>query len=216
MSVQEHLAPYLNRVVILLHQNASANLNIFCRNGKVTINIFQDLGDIPLQSKSVHPIYPKVMKKNIKPSQLNRLQRRATTRTEEAIQATRYQQQVAENAKKELEEAKLVAEKSSMEAEQAKAETEQSKAKLDQMKLQAEKVNTDKSAQELTCKRCDLTFETALKHHHHIMINHENGYDCSTCGTICKSLNHLKYHWNESCGDRYCEFCKLDAPTCHL
>ena len=39
MAIQEHLAPYLNRFVILLHQKATAKLELTCKDGKVNVNM---------------------------------------------------------------------------------------------------------------------------------------------------------------------------------
>ena len=46
MSAQEHLAPYLNRFVILLQQKAKARLKLTCNEGKLNINIHHDIGVI--------------------------------------------------------------------------------------------------------------------------------------------------------------------------
>ena len=88
MSLHDHIAPYLNRFVILFNQNATAKLELSCTEGKVNVNIFHDLGAIkqplpptpPVQKRS----YNKVLKNNLKTSQLNRLKRRAAARAEEA------------------------------------------------------------------------------------------------------------------------------------
>ena len=57
------------------------------------------------------------MKKNIGTSQLNRLQRRAFERAEEAKREAKLQQKIAEQAKLETVEAKCEAEKAKKEAE---------------------------------------------------------------------------------------------------
>ena len=46
MSVQELIAPYLNRFLILFDQNANAKLELSCAEGKVNMNIFHELGVI--------------------------------------------------------------------------------------------------------------------------------------------------------------------------
>ena len=80
MSVQELIAPYLNRFVILFNQNATAKLEFSCAEGKVNVNIFHELEAI----RQPLPTTPLVLKKNLKASQLKRLQRRAAARAEEA------------------------------------------------------------------------------------------------------------------------------------
>ena len=78
MSIQEQLAPYLNRFVILFHQNASAKLELSCTNGKVSVNIMHDFGvvekTVPPKKPDQQP-YNEVLKKNLKQSQINRLQK---------------------------------------------------------------------------------------------------------------------------------------------
>ena len=87
MSVQELIAPYLNRFVIMFNQNATAKLEFSCAEGKVNVNILdleairQPLPTTPLVTKAG---YNEVLKKNLKASQLIRLQRRAAALTEEA------------------------------------------------------------------------------------------------------------------------------------
>ena len=60
------------------------------------------------------------MKKSITKSQVNRLQKQANARAEEAIAETKVQQEIAENAKTELEKATKDAEKAILEAEKPK------------------------------------------------------------------------------------------------
>ena len=87
MSIQEQLAPYLNRFVILFHQNASAKLELSYTNGKVSVNIMHDFGvvekTVPPKKPDQQP-YNEVLKKNLKQSQINRLQKRASARAEQA------------------------------------------------------------------------------------------------------------------------------------
>ena len=87
MSIQEQLAPYLNRFVILFHQNASAKLELSCTHGKVSVNIMHDFGvvekTVPPKKPYQQP-YNEVLKKNLKSSQNNRLQKRASVRAEQA------------------------------------------------------------------------------------------------------------------------------------
>ena len=73
MCVQELIVSYLNRFVILFNQNATAKLEFSCGEGKVTVNIFHELGAIkqplpptPLVKKVG---YDEVLKKNLKAAQ---------------------------------------------------------------------------------------------------------------------------------------------------
>ena len=43
MSVQEQLAPYINRFATLYHQNASAKLEFNIADGKLHVNLFHEL-----------------------------------------------------------------------------------------------------------------------------------------------------------------------------
>ena len=44
MAIQEHLAPYLNRFVLLFNQNATAKMVLSCDKGNVSVNILHDFG----------------------------------------------------------------------------------------------------------------------------------------------------------------------------
>ena len=73
MSVHDQLAPYLNRFVILLHQNAKAKLELSCEDGKVNVNINHDLGKVVNTTHHAvpsNPAYNDVMKNNVSMSQL--------------------------------------------------------------------------------------------------------------------------------------------------
>ena len=80
--------------------------------------------------------YSDVLKKNVKQSQINRLQKRATIRAEEAIKVRNVQKQIAEEALKDLKKAKI-------NAPRAKRETEYVKAKSEQKKPTTKKVQSD-------------------------------------------------------------------------
>ena len=43
MSLQELFSPYLDRFTTLLHQNAIAKVELSCKDGTVSVNIFHDL-----------------------------------------------------------------------------------------------------------------------------------------------------------------------------
>ena len=73
MSAQEHLAPYLNRFILLLQQQAKARLVIACNEGKLHINITPDIGEVYETSETVPKSYTDVLNKNIRQSQLERL-----------------------------------------------------------------------------------------------------------------------------------------------
>jgi hypothetical protein len=79
MSIQEQIAPYMNRFVLLFNQNATAKLEIGCNDWKVSVNISHDLGPVtkkaPVQ-KSEQKQYSDVLKKTVRPSQLNRLKKK--------------------------------------------------------------------------------------------------------------------------------------------
>ena len=130
MSAQDLFAPYLNRFLKLLNQNATAKLEFSCKEGKVNVNISHDLGVVAEASPAtieVQPTYKEALRKGThfaSSSQNIRLQRRAISRAEEARKETKRQQLIAEEARGELMRAKEVAEKAVREAEEAKREAE--------------------------------------------------------------------------------------------
>ena len=82
MSVQDQLSPYLNRFVTLLKNRASAKLELQSQGGKVTINIFHDLGEVEktVPKDLSKPTYTDILKDNVNMSQQKKLQRRAAAR----------------------------------------------------------------------------------------------------------------------------------------
>ena len=126
MSIQESIAPYINRFAILHEQKACVRVELNSTNGKIVVNFVHDLGDVkqhppqttPLQSYNNvlkrnyghHDPQAEALKKNTSPSQIKRLQRRALERSEKA-------KHEAEQVK-----ANIEAEKATSEQEQSKAE----------------------------------------------------------------------------------------------
>ena len=104
MSVQEQIAPYLNRFVLLLNQNATVKLEINCKEGRVNVNMSHDLGNVahpnPLKVPVPKPGYNEVLKKNVPPSQIYRLQKRAAARAEQANVQLENQRKIANEALK--------------------------------------------------------------------------------------------------------------------
>ena len=99
MSIQEQIAPYLNRFVLLFNQNATAKLDISCSEGRVSVNISHDLGAVsktPPTHQAEKQKYSDVLKKSVSPSQLRRLKKRAETRAEKAKVPTQNQDDTAE------------------------------------------------------------------------------------------------------------------------
>ena len=87
------------------------------------MNILHDLGEVEDTSPKLvntHPTYSDALKKNVRLSQINRLQKRAHLRAEEAINKTKDQQKIAEDALLGFELAKEGAEKAQSDAEKAK------------------------------------------------------------------------------------------------
>ena len=82
MSVQDQLAPYLNRFVFLLNYNENVKLYITYKDGKLMVSFNHDMSI----AKEVH----EHLKKNT-PSQFNRLKKRAQERAEEARHQAREQ-----------------------------------------------------------------------------------------------------------------------------
>ena len=144
MSVQDKLAPYLNRFVTLLNQNESAKLEFCCQNGKVTVNFLHEMGEVEKAfTKDVKKTsqYSDVLKKNVKQLQSNRLHKRATIRAEEAIKARNVQKQLAEEALKDLKKAKISALRAKRETDKVKAKSKQEETKFEEGKSHEDKIN---------------------------------------------------------------------------
>ena len=66
MSIQEQIAPYLKRFVLLFNQNAPAKMEIGCSEGRVSVNVSHDLGKVSKTPPTHQPekqIYSDVLKK---------------------------------------------------------------------------------------------------------------------------------------------------------
>ena len=61
MSIQEQIAPYLNRFVLLFNQNAPAKLEIGCSEGRVSVNIMHDLGAVSKTAPTQQPEKQKIV-----------------------------------------------------------------------------------------------------------------------------------------------------------
>ena len=115
MSAKYLISHYLNRFVVLLHQHSTAKVEISCEDGKLSVNLFHDLGVVedptpePLPNPR-EPLYANVLKKNVKQSQISRLQKRSNARAEEARAEKKVQQEIAANARIECEKATREAE----------------------------------------------------------------------------------------------------------
>ena len=76
MLIQDQIAPYLHKFVLLFNQNATVKLEIGCREEKVTVNISHDLGAVVKTASTYKPEkqqYSDVLKKKVRQSQLKRL-----------------------------------------------------------------------------------------------------------------------------------------------
>ena len=141
MSLQDLIAPYLNRFVILFSENATAKLELSCAEGKVHVNMFYDLVAPKQNLPTAPPVkkagYSDSLKKNLKTSQLNRLKRRAAVRAEEAETQTVRQNQMAEKAVEEAAKAVHAPEQHNVEA--AKKNIEVQAANGEAKEAEAEK-----------------------------------------------------------------------------
>ena len=223
MSVQDHLAPNLNRFILLLNQNATAKFELTCSEGRISVNFSHDLGGVAQPfSQTNHvqrPGYNEVLKKNVPNSQFNRLQKRAAARAEEAkIQAEKSAEQGwrdVEKTKIETQKQKKMAAQALRDAAEANLKAEQAKAQLEDLKVDYDAQYT-KAKAEVKCEHCEFKFENKAIMKDHIKEVHH--YPCSVCAYVCKTQTQLKYHW--SAGETFpfpqCEFCDYDAPTCEL
>ena len=123
MSGKDLISPYLNRFVSINQQKANAQLELCCKDWKVPIHLHHDFGVIeeaaPRQVDD-KPAYSNILMKNVRTSQLTRLQRRARSRAEKARDQTKTQKDIAENAKLEAEKATIEAEKATKEVSEAR------------------------------------------------------------------------------------------------
>ena len=72
MSLQQLFSPYLDRFTTLLYQNATAKVELSCKDGKVNVNIFHDLGEMlrpPPKHAPHQPTYANIQKNNVSQSQ---------------------------------------------------------------------------------------------------------------------------------------------------
>ena len=179
MSIQDQIAPYLNRFVFLLNQNATAKLEIGCTDGKVTVNMSHDLGAVvktaPI-NKPEKQQYSDVLRKKVRPSQLKRLQKRADARAAqakvsnhehdagEAIEDTVLE---AEQVNHEAENARQMAEKDQTEAENAPLDNPvivESKASSESAHI----FNTpEQMSSTLRCSLCRKTFPDMFQFNEH-------------------------------------------------
>ena len=213
MSVQEQIAPYLNRFVLLFNQNATAKLEIGCSDGKVSVNISHDLGAVvktaPVQNPEQKQ-YSDVVKKAPRPSQLNRLKKRAEARAEKVKLPDSKNDVTAEKAIEEIKKALQEAEKVKCEAENAKKEAERAQTDAENAKVELEKANVRIKTRK--CDHCDFTFDSVPEMTDHI--NKVHNYPCSICAWCPKTHDILQHHWKRNEDEVFCEFCGHVEYSC--
>ena len=224
MSAQEQLAPYLDRFVSLANQHATAKLEIVCKAGNVTVNITHDIGEIVKKSPvdiSKTSSYSEALKKSangVNSSQMKRLEKRAISRAEEARNAIKEQQTIAEDAKADYLRAKQMTEKVLHEAEEAKKETENMKLKAEKAKREAEKakkemilleseaeeirINVESLNQNVIQSRKDIEIEVTKD---------EDYFDCEHC---CKEFDNKESLRKHTHGCPVCDHIFNEYPYC--
>ena len=85
MAAVAQVTPYLNRLVTLLKQNASATLEIHCKSGLLSVNFSRVFGSVEETPAKLSSTFSDVVKTN---SQLKRLKKRAAERAEKANNQT--------------------------------------------------------------------------------------------------------------------------------
>ena len=85
MAAIAQVTPYLNRLVILLKQNASSKLEIHCKSGELSVNFYHAFGSFEETPAKLSSTFSGVVKTN---SQLKRLKKRAAERAEKANNQT--------------------------------------------------------------------------------------------------------------------------------
>ena len=179
MSIQDQIAPYLNRFVFLLNQNATAKLEIGCTDGKVTVNMSHDLGAVvktaPI-NKPEKQQYSDVLRKKVRPSQLKRLQKRADARAAQAKVSNHEHDagEAIEDTVLEAEQVNHVAENARQMAE--KDQTEAENAPLDNPVIVESKASSESAhilntpeqmSSTLRCSLCRKTFPDMSEFNEH-------------------------------------------------
>ena len=220
MSVQELIAPYLNRFVILFNQIATAKLEFSCAEGKVNVNIFHELEAIrqplpttPLVKKAG---YNEVLKKNLKASQLKILQRRAASHAEEAKAETPKEKDSNEQALEVAVKAKHVSEQQNITAAEANIEVHGANAKAEERmaiaeaekaifedlaKTEKEQVELDKAHSKdiFRCTFCRDLFYTKCGFRDHTFSGwvHREDLKCPLCDLCFSNCHYVKEHMKE-------------------
>ena len=75
MSVQDKISPYLNHFVALVNNKADAKLKLLCKDGRITVNISNDIGEVEETAPEtiVKPSYTDVLKRNVNVTHQKRL-----------------------------------------------------------------------------------------------------------------------------------------------
>jgi hypothetical protein len=223
MSVQELIAPYLNRFVILFNQIATAKLEFSCAEGKVNVNIFHELEAIrqplpttPLVKKAG---YNEVLKKNLKASQLKRLQRRAAAHAEEAKAEeakTPKEKDSNEQALEDAVKAKHVSEQQNISAAEANIEVHGANAKSEEgmaiaeaekaifedlTKAEKEQIELDKAQSKdmFRCTFCRDLFYSKCGFTDHTFSGwvHREERKCPLCDLCFSNCHYVKEHMKE-------------------
>ena len=218
MSIQDQIAPYLNRFVLLFNQNATAKLEIGCIDGKVSVNISHDLGAVVKMAPTQKPEkqqYSNVLKKKVSPSQLKRLKIRADARAAQAKVPTHEN-----DAEKANDDNVIEAEQVEHEAKNARKEAEKNQTKAENAlpcnpnivasKVPSETecddssrnyvVTPEKLPQTLRCSLCRKTFPDMSEFDEHKKLwNKDQNKEslklkCPLCDTRLFSCNHIMNH----------------------
>ena len=213
MSIQGQIAPYSNRFVLLFNQNATAQLDVSCSEGRVSVNTSHDLGAVsktPPTHQAEKQKYSDILKKSVSPSQLRRLKKRAETRAEKAKVPIQNNGNTAEKAIEEISKAVEEAEKVKKEAINAKQEAEKAKTEAEDAKAELE--NYKAMIKDKKCTRCLNTFDSAAEMTDHI--NQVHNYPCSICSLCAESHKILQRHWKSEEEEVFCEFCGHGEFSC--
>jgi hypothetical protein len=228
MSVKDQLSPYLNRFVLLCQQKSNVKLELCCDNGQVSVNLSHTLGVVSSTSPNEFPKkekYSEVLKKkNIGTSQLNRLQRRAFERAEEAKKEAKLQQETAKQAKMEAVKARSEAEKVKLKAEDVNTDIEDTNTNNSELVFMRSKYEhllneytkifvpsydrkadvhnkaSESGSKCIKCNHCDLTFEMDSYLKVHIDLIHksegacQDQLKCSHCHLKFNDLQVLEKH----------------------
>ena len=232
MSIQEQIAPYLNRFVLLFNQDATAKLEIGCSGGKVSVNISHDIGAVVKTAPTYQPEkqkYSDVLKKSVRPSQLKRLKKRADARAETIKEKETAEKALEDEHVSEVQ--KVEAAKANFETHGVEAEVEKAMAIAEAEKAisnnaykmrcaEAEKAKTEASNPIIVQNKgsSEMEHDDAIRNNFNNTEKQTQTLRCSICRKIFPGnteFNEHKKDWNCMTSVK-CPLCAVELLSCEV